>query len=122
MTLAVMGMCSQICMSPAVLIGLNWPPVGAPGLRSQMSIVEGPPSIQSMMADFLFFLISAACVRMLWTSDIAGRAATEAPARWLRKWRRDMPGGMVKFMACFQRSEVRDQRSALVLQNKFVAV
>src|SRR5438128_992364 len=122
MTLAVMGRCSQICMLPEVLMGLNWPPVGAPGLRSQMSIVEGPPSIQSMMADFLFFLISAACVRMLWTSDRAGSAATDAPVKWLMKWRRDMPWGMVRFMACEQRSEVRGQKSELVLQNEFVGV
>src|SRR5262245_57542490 len=98
MTLAVMGMCSQIWTLPVVLIGLNWPPVGAPGFMSQMSIVEGPPSIQSMMADLRFFLSSAACVRRLWTSDRAGIAATEAPAKWLRKWRRDMPEGMVTFM------------------------
>src|SRR3954452_6243011 len=85
MTFAVIGMCSQICMSPAVLIGLNWPPVGAPGFRSQMSIVEGPPLIQSMMAALWFFLISAACAFRLLTSEMAGTLIAEAPAKWLRK-------------------------------------
>ena len=50
-SLAVSGMCSQICTSPLVLIGLNGPPVDAPGLRSQMSIVDGPPLIHSRIAD-----------------------------------------------------------------------
>src|SRR3954453_9767791 len=99
MTLAVRGMCSQICMSPAVLIGLNWPPVGAPGLRSQISIVEGPPLIHSRMAAFRFFLISAACVRSVWPSESADVAIAAEPARWLRKWRRDMPEGVKKVIA-----------------------
>src|SRR5690348_15622310 len=98
MTLAVIGMCSQICTSPAVLIGLNCPPVGAPGLRSQMSIVEGPPLIHSRMADLRFFLISAACVRSVWPSENAEAAIAEEPARWLRKWRRDMPEGVRNVM------------------------
>ena len=32
-------------------IGWNGPPVGAPGFRSQMSIVAGPPPIHSKIAD-----------------------------------------------------------------------
>jgi len=54
-TFAVRGMCSLICRSPAVSIGLNSPPVGAPGLRSQMSIVGGPPPIHIRMQAFCFF-------------------------------------------------------------------
>jgi hypothetical protein len=94
MTLAVIGMCSQICTSPLVGIGLKGPPVEAPGLRSQMSIVEGPPLIHSRIADLWFFLSSAACVRRLWPSVRAGMVRADAPARWLRKWRRDMPVGV----------------------------
>src|SRR5262245_61174351 len=94
MTLAVIGMCSQICTSPAVLICLKGPPVGAPGLRSQMSIVEGPPLIHSKIADLWFFFSSAACVRRLCPRVKAGIVRADAPARWLRKWRRVMPEGV----------------------------
>src|SRR5205823_1618729 len=92
-------MCSQICTSPDVLIGLNWPPVGAPGLRSQMSIVEGPPLIHRRIADLRFFFISAARVRSVWPSERADPAIAEAPARWLKKWRRVMPDGVVNCIA-----------------------
>src|SRR5690606_17572946 len=41
------GRCSQIWPPPVVEIGLNSPPLGLPGFRSQISIVEGPPLIHS---------------------------------------------------------------------------
>ena len=53
--LAINGMCSQISTSRVVEIGLKGPPVAAPGFRSQISIVDGPPPIQSRMADLPFF-------------------------------------------------------------------
>src|SRR4051812_21332224 len=94
MTLAVSGMCSQICTSPAVEMGRNGPPVLAPGLRSQMSIVEGPPLIHSRMADFLFrFSVSALAIRLL-PSVRAGIVRAEAPAMCDMKWRRLMPEGV----------------------------
>jgi len=58
----------------------------------------GQPSIQRRMADFLFFLISAACVRRLLTKDSEAATVAVEPARWLRKWRRVMPEGMEKVM------------------------
>src|SRR5678816_1929080 len=98
MTFAVRGMCSLICMSPLVLIGLNWPPVEAPGLRSQMSIVEGPPLIHRRMAALCRFLRSAALARSVFVRDKAGTVRAAAPAMWLMKWRRLMPVGVVNMV------------------------
>src|ERR1051325_3107637 len=98
MTSAVLGMCSLICMSPLVLIGLNWPPVEVPGLRSQMSIVEGPPLIHSMMAALCRFFRSAALARRVLVRDMAGAARAAGPAMWLMKWRRLMPVGVVNMV------------------------
>src|SRR5688500_10171273 len=98
MTLAVIGMCSLICMSPAVEIGRNGPPVGAPGLRSQMSMVDGPPLIHSKIAALRFRFRSAAWVRKLLVSERTGIVMAEAPARCDRKCRRDIPDGIETFM------------------------
>ena len=48
--LAIIGRCSQICMSPVVAMGLKLPPVGVPGFMSQISIVLGPPPMYSKIA------------------------------------------------------------------------
>ncbi len=103
--LAIIGMCSQICALPLVLIGVNWPPVGAPGFRSQMSIVLGPPPIHSMMQALCFFFISAAFACSVLVKPMAGRAIAEAPARCCMKCRRLMPEGVcIKRFIEFSRS------------------
>ncbi len=52
-TLATFGRCSLISTpSAAVLIGLNSPAPLLSGLRSQVSLWLGPPSIHSRMHDF----------------------------------------------------------------------
>ena len=83
---ASIGKCSQICTSPLVLIGLNGPPVAAPGFRSHRSIVDGPPPIQSMMADLPRCLQGLGIgAQGAGRTCSAGAASAEAPARWDRK-------------------------------------
>src|SRR5262245_43179042 len=98
-TLAVSGMCSLICTPVAlVLTGLNSPPVGAPGLRSQMSMVLGPPPIHIRMAPLPLFFSSAALAHMVSVNDRAAPAMALAPARCCIKCRRDMPWGVGKLI------------------------
>ncbi len=95
--LANVGRCSQICRpSRLVAIGLNCPPVGAPGFMSNKSIVAGPPLIHSMMQALFCFLSRRALANRLLVNAIAGTAIAEAPARCDRKWRRVMPRGTSK--------------------------
>src|SRR5262249_23757820 len=56
-TLAMWGRCSEIWIPlTLVSIGLKSPriPSGASGLRSHMSIVDGPPPSQTMMTEWAF--------------------------------------------------------------------
>src|SRR5687767_505148 len=98
--LAISGMCSEICTPEALVeIGLKGPPVFAPGLRSQMSIVLGPPLIHSMMAALCRFFRSEALAAMALVKLMAGLAKALAAARCLTKWRRVIPEGTAdKFM------------------------
>src|SRR5205085_12440343 len=82
-----------ICTSPLVEIGLKGPPVGAPGLRSHMSIVDGPPPIHSMMAALCRFFRLSELAAMALVNEIAGSANADAPAMCCRKCRRLMPAG-----------------------------
>ena len=82
--------------SAVVAIGLNSPPVGAPGLRSQMSIVAGPPPIHSMMADLCRFFMSVALASSVLVNDMAGTARADAPAKCVMKCRRVIPAGTMK--------------------------
>src|SRR5437879_5766780 len=101
MILAVCGMCSLICTPEAlVLMGLNWPPVGAPGFKSQISIVLGPPPIHIRMAPLPFFFNSAALAHIVSANDNAVPAIALAPAKCFIKCRRDMPEGVAKLMVC----------------------
>ena len=89
---ATSGMCSQIWIPSALVeIGLKGPPVAAPGLRSQMSMVLGPPPIQRRMADLCRFFRSAALARIELVKAVAGAARAAAPATWLMKCRRLIP-------------------------------
>ena len=73
--LAISGMCSQtVTPSALVEMGLNGPPVGAPGLRSQMSMLLGPPPIQSMIAALCRFLRSVALAIRVLVNAAAGAA------------------------------------------------
>src|SRR5438876_11908639 len=97
--LAVAGMCSLICTPEAlVAICLNWPPVGAPGFKSQISIVLGPPPIHIMMAPLPDFFSSAALAHMVSANDSAVPAMALAPAKCFIKCRRDMPEGVAKLI------------------------
>ena len=91
--LATVGRISLISTPEAeVLIGLNSPPVGSPGLRSQRSMWLGPPPIQKMMRLLLFFLQfgrlrpADPCMKLM-ARDGQGRG----PATCLRKCRRFIP-------------------------------
>src|SRR5436190_19038231 len=92
---AILGRCSQIWTSPLVEIGLKGPPVAAPGLRSQRSMVEGPPPIQSMMALLRFALSVLALVRKVLPKASAGIAIELAPTMCETKCRRDIPAGVL---------------------------
>ena len=75
-------MCSQtVTPSALVEMGLNGPPVGAPGLRSQMSMLLGPPPIQSMIAALCRFFMSVALARIELVNAVAGDTSAAAPAR-----------------------------------------
>ena len=50
------------------------------GLRSHKSIVDGPPPIQSKIADLRFALSVSACALRLWVRAHAGAAHVAAPA------------------------------------------
>ena len=80
MIFAVCGICSQICKSPAVEIGRKGPPVAEPGFKSQISMVLGPPPIQSMMQLLRRLVNSAALALIDWPIINAGAAIAEAPA------------------------------------------
>ena len=70
-----------ICTPGAeVSIGLKGPPVGAPGLRSQMSIVGGPAFMNNMMQAFFRFCISLALARKALVNDAATGAVSAAEA------------------------------------------
>src|SRR5688572_22751577 len=88
-------MCSEICTPLAlVLMGLNGPPVLAPGLRSQMSMVLGPPPIHSRMAALCRLRRSSLLAARALVKLMAGPAMAPAAARWPMKCRRDMPNGV----------------------------
>ena len=91
---AIIGKCSQICPSPDVEIGRKGPPVGAPGFKSQMSIVAGPPPIHSNIADFRFFRISSAPAAMAPPIVIDAAIAAPLPAMCAAKCRRVIPVGV----------------------------
>src|SRR5581483_9213903 len=94
-TSAVLGMCSEILTPEAlVLISLNGPPVILPGLRSQMSIVAGPPAIHRMITLLLFFFSSWALACSARTNWTPGTARAEYAAACLRKCRRFTPLAM----------------------------
>src|SRR5262245_39300811 len=102
-TLAVCGMCSLICTPEAlVAIGLNGPPVGAPGFKSQISIVLGPPPIHIRIAPLPDFFSSAAWAHIVSENDSAVPAIALAPARCCMKCRRVMPEGVAKLMVLLQ--------------------
>ena len=58
---------------------------GAPGLRSQMSIVEGPAAHPQQDRRAMVFLELGRVVRSAAANDMAGQANAEPPARCLRK-------------------------------------
>ena len=92
--LAISGRCSQMATPSALVeICLNCPPVGAPGFKSQRSIVLGPPPIQSKIAALCRFFRSVALASRELVNAVAGAAIAADPARWLMKWRRFMPDG-----------------------------
>ena len=76
-----------------VEIGLKGPPVGAPGLRSQMSIVAGPPPIHKHDGRLVLLLQSVELAARALVNEMAGKARAEAPARCCMKCRRVMPAG-----------------------------
>src|SRR5262249_37094045 len=76
-----------------VAIGEKSPPVGAPFLRSHMSIVAGPPPIHSMMHDLWRRRMSVALASTELVNDMAGTTMAEAPATCVMKWRRVIPSG-----------------------------
>src|SRR5262249_14239676 len=62
--LAIFGKCWLIRMPGTVVsISLNGPPFLWPGLRSNVSICDGPPDIHSRMTDFFFFFGSGPTAR-----------------------------------------------------------
>ena len=81
--------CSLICTSPVVEIGCEGPPVGVPGLRSQMSIVGGPPFIQRRMTDLWSDAADDSAAASTDRPSIHAEAPNAAaPLRWSRKCRR----------------------------------
>src|SRR6185369_1941637 len=92
---ACIGKCSQICTPETLVsIGLNSPrnSFGASGLRSYMSMCDGPPGRLIMIADFLRPLAglpSAAAEARRRSMSASVRPAPNAPT-W-RKLRRVMP-------------------------------
>src|SRR5438477_1136898 len=77
-TPATFGRCSEIWMSgAAVLIGLNSPAPLLSGLRSNVSLCDGPPSIHSRMHDLVFLPDSAALAS---TGSQPDRPAPKTPA------------------------------------------
>jgi hypothetical protein len=79
-------MCSQIWIPSALVeIGLKGPPVAAPGLRSQISMVLGPPPIHRRMAALCRFRRSEALASNVLVNAVAGAAKAAAPAKWLKK-------------------------------------
>ena len=88
-TSAVFGRCSEICRSPAVLMGRNSPPVLAPGLRSHMSMVGAPPPSQTRITALPLRRTSAAFASTCRRNCRAGTVA--APAAMCRmKCRREV--------------------------------
>src|SRR5690606_32439453 len=109
MFLAIIGMCSQIATPGALVwICLKGPPVGAPGFKSQISIVDGPPPIQSMIALLPLRLSSWVWAWIDWANARAGPAMAAPAAMCFMKCRRDIPRGEMNAIAQLLNAWLKD--------------